>query len=225
MRYLPVTDSTNRQAVGWAGEGAAHGSVVVADYQTEGRGRLDRRWVAPAGSSLLFSVVLRPPWEPRHHPLLPLAAAVAVCRCLKDCGVEARVKWPNDVLLGDQKVCGILAEASDAVVLGVGLNVKQTSFPDPIRLSATSLESSTGRTFSRPRLLGSVVAHLASLVDGPAEVIPELYRPWCQTVGLRVRLEVAGQTIEATATGIDATGGLVLESGCVARAGDVVHLR
>ena len=226
FRFLAATDSTNRQALVWAAEGAPHGSVVVADYQTAGRGRLERQWVAPPGTSLLFSVVLRVRWEAEHRGLLTLAAAVAVCECLQELEIAAAIKWPNDVLLGDKKVCGILAEtAGEAVVLGIGLNVKQRSFPEPINQTATSLEIHSGGSFSRPVLLSRAVAHLAALVDGPAGRIPDLYRPWCRTLGRRVRVQVPGGPIEATATGIDSTGALILDDGRVVRAGDVVHLR
>ncbi len=226
LRYLPETDSTNRQALAWAREGARHGSLVIADFQTAGRGRLDRRWLAPAGSSLLFSLVLRPMWDPDLLGLISLAAAVALCECLEELDVVAGVKWPNDVLLGSRKVSGILAETSPGVVvLGIGLNVTQRTFPAEIEGSATSLEAHTGRQISRLDVLRNLVLHLANLVDGPAQVIPDRYRRWCATIGRRVRVDAGSGSVEDRAVDIDPTGALILAGGHTVRAGDVIQLR
>ncbi|HEX2053029.1 MAG TPA: biotin--[acetyl-CoA-carboxylase] ligase [Actinomycetota bacterium] len=226
LRVFPATDSTNRQGLEWAARGAAHGSLLVADYQTEGRGRLERRWEAPAGSSLLASIVLRPDWPPEQWALLNLAAAVALCECLDDLEVRAEVKWPNDVLLGGRKVCGILAESSDAAaVLGIGVNVRQRSFPDGLRHPATSLELATGRSFDRGELACRLLGVLGPLVNGPAQRIPDLYRPWCQTLGRRVQVELEGTTVEGEAVDIDGSGALVLRGGRVVTAGDIRELR
>jgi BirA family biotin operon repressor/biotin-[acetyl-CoA-carboxylase] ligase len=226
VRFLPETDSTNRVAMLWAAEGAAHGCLAVADHQTAGRGRLDRRWLAPAGTSLLLSVVLRPRVEPELRGLLALAAAVALCRCLEEIDVAAAVKWPNDVVLGDRKVCGMLSEAAgDVVVLGIGVNVKQREFPEEIAQTATSLELHTGRDFERLQVLEGLIRHLALLVDGPAEAIPAQYRPWCRTLGRRVKLDLGSGPVEDLAVDIDGQGALILGDGRSVRAGDLVHLR
>jgi BirA family transcriptional regulator, biotin operon repressor / biotin---[acetyl-CoA-carboxylase] ligase len=226
VQFLPETGSTNRVAMEWAAEGAAHGSLVVADYQTAGRGRLERTWLAPAGSSVLASVVLRPAMEAAQRGLLALAAAVALCRCLEELEVPASVKWPNDVLLGDRKVAGMLSEAAgDVVVLGVGVNVKQQEFPEEIAASATSLERFTGRGLDRLAVLEGLVRHLARLVDGPVEQIVPAYRPWCGTLGRRVRVDVGSGPIEDLAAGIDSSGALVLAGGRTILAGDLVQLR
>ena len=225
VRYLAKTDSTNRQAAAWAGAGARHGSLVAADYQTAGRGRLDRRWLAPAGSSLLFSVVLRPRWKPEQLGLLGLAAGIAVCRHLGEVGVAASLKWPNDVLLGSRKVAGILAEAvAGTVVLGIGLNVRQQDFPAEIERPATSLKAHTGLDFSRPDLLAGIVRCLAPLVDGPADAVPGSYRPWCETLGRWIRADAESGPVEDRAVDIDAAGGLILAGGHTVRAGDVFEV-
>lgn len=225
MRFLAETDSTNLRAAQWARQGAAHGSVVVADHQTAGRGRLDRHWLSPAGSSLLVSVVLRPSGDRRLRGLLALAGGVAACQCLEELGVKAAVKWPNDVLLGDRKLAGILAEASeDVVILGLGMNVGQEVFPDEIVSTATSLKLHTGRSFSRPGLLAGIIRHLAPLVDGPLEEVPAAYRSWCRTLGRRVRVDLGTRTVEDLAVDIDRTGGLALSGGQIVRAGDVFEL-
>jgi BirA family biotin operon repressor/biotin-[acetyl-CoA-carboxylase] ligase len=226
LRYLPETDSTNRQAMAWAKQGAPSGSLVLADFQTAGRGRLGRSWVAPAGSSLLFSVVLRPTWEPNLWPLLNLAAGVAVCECLSGLGLDPGLKWPNDVFLADRKVAGILAEAwGDVVILGIGINVGQGAFPREIAPAATSLQAFSGRTFDRPEVLSALIGSLSNLVDGPAEAVPGRYRRWSTTLGRRVRVVLDSESFEDRAADIDPAGGLVLQGGRVVRAGDVFQLR
>lgn len=226
VRYLPETDSTNLQALAWARQGAPHGSVVVADHQSAGRGRLDRRWLAPPGSSLLFSVVLRPELKPELRGLLCLAAGVAGCEFLSSLEIKAGLKWPNDILLGDRKVAGILAEASgEVVVLGAGLNVHQTGFPPEIAESATSLAAHTARSFDRTEVLAGWISHLAPLVDGPPAVIRSEYGRWCSTLGRRVRVDLGEGGVEDEAVDIDGTGALVLAGGRTVSAGDVVQLR
>jgi BirA family biotin operon repressor/biotin-[acetyl-CoA-carboxylase] ligase len=226
VRFLPETDSTNRQAMVWAQEGAPHGAVVLADFQTAGRGRLGRTWVSPPGSGLLFSVVLRPTCEPDLRPLFTLAAGIAICECLSRLGLDPGLKWPNDVLVADRKIAGVLAEASvDVVILGVGVNIGQEAFPPDIAEFATSLQACAGRKFNRLEVLAALVGYLANLVDGPVTTIPERYRRWSLTLGRRVRVVLDSQSLEDRAVDIDPAGGLVLEGGTVVRAGDVFQLR
>ncbi|MEX0790317.1 MAG: biotin--[acetyl-CoA-carboxylase] ligase [Actinomycetota bacterium] len=225
-RYLARTDSTNRQAMDWALQGAPHGSVVLADFQTAGRGRLGREWTAPAGSSLLFSIVLRPQIDPERRPLLTLAAGVAVCGCLAGLGFEPELKWPNDVLLAGRKVAGILAEANgEVVILGIGINTGRVEFPEHLAGSAISLEASSGRACSRLELLSNLIEHLAREVDGPADEVVDRYRRWSSTPGRRVRVDLGSGPLEDLAVDIDPGGGLVLAGGQVVRAGDVLQLR
>jgi BirA family biotin operon repressor/biotin-[acetyl-CoA-carboxylase] ligase len=226
VRFLPETDSTNRRAMAWANQGAAAGSMVVADFQTAGRGRLGRTWTAPAGSSLLFSVVLRPGTAPEGWPLISLAAGVALCECLAGLGLEPGLKWPNDVLLGGRKVAGILAEAAEGVViLGIGLNVGRVEFPEEIAATATSLENFSGRAFSRLHVLSDLTGRLSGLVETPPAEVPAGYRGWSRTLGREVRVDLGSGFIEDRAVDIDPFGGLVLAGGRVVRAGDVVQVR
>jgi BirA family biotin operon repressor/biotin-[acetyl-CoA-carboxylase] ligase len=226
VRYLPETDSTNRRAMAWAMEGAAAGSMVVADFQTAGRGRLGRTWTAPAGSSLLLSIVLRPGTAPEGWPLISLAAGVAVCECLAGLGVEPGLKWPNDVLLGDRKVAGILAEAAEGVViLGIGINVGRVEFPEDIASTATSLENFSGRAFNRLDVLSGLTVQLSGLVEAPPDGVPAGYRRWSRTLGREVRVDLGTGFIDGRAVDIDRFGGLVLAGGRVVRAGDVVRVR
>lgn len=220
------TDSTNLEALRLAERGAPGGTLVVAEHQTAGRGRLERRWEAPPGTSLLFSLLLRPAWPAPDWALLNLAAAAAVCRCLAGHRVQATVKWPNDVLVDGKKVCGILAESrGGAAALGVGLNVRQTGFPPGLRHPATSLEAATGVRFDRSELLCALLGRLGPLLDGPADGVVPAYRPWCETLGRLVRVELEGAVVEEVAVDLEPAGALVLASGLVVTAGDVMQLR
>jgi BirA family biotin operon repressor/biotin-[acetyl-CoA-carboxylase] ligase len=143
---------------------APEGAVVVADEQTEGRGRLGRRWEAPAGTSLLFSLLLRPPVETARWPELSVVAGRAVAEAIADVtGLVATVKHPNDVQVGGSKVAGVLAEASEGrVVLGVGVNVSQRAgeLPADSRTPPTSLELESGSTVDRAELLVQILHRL-----------------------------------------------------------------
>lgn len=226
IRFLPETDSTNLRATAWAVEGAASGSMVIADFQSAGRGRLGRTWTAPAGSSLLFSIVLRPGSGTDRWPLISLAAGVAVCECLAGFGLKPALKWPNDVLLGDRKVAGILAEAAGGVViLGIGVNVGRVEFPENIASTATSLEAFTGRAFNRLEVLSSLAGHLSGVVEGTVDAVPRGYREWSGTLGRHVRVDLGSGMVEDRAVDIDPSGGLVLAGGRVVRAGDVIQVR
>ena len=137
------------------------GALVVADHQTAGRGRLGRTWEAPAGTALLCSILLKPPPE-RHVPELSLVAGIAVADALESTiGLSVQLKWPNDVMLRRRKVAGCLAEARDgAVILGIGVNVNQTS--DELPPNAGSLRTLTGREWDRGRLLSMLLDDLSS---------------------------------------------------------------
>ena len=145
--YLAVTDSTNRVAMEMAENGATHGTVVVADAQTAGRGRMGRRWVSPAGKNLYVSLLLRPPVPAVDAPQLALVAGVALADAVEAVGVPAALKWPNDLYCRGRKAAGILAEMASGpdgvrhVVIGVGLNVnvEEEDFPTELRGAATSL--------------------------------------------------------------------------------------
>jgi len=161
--FLAVREigSTNTVALALAGLDAPEGSVVVADYQTAGRGRQGRAWLAPPDTALLVSILLRPTGPAERIPQLSLVAGVAVREALALAGVETRLKWPNDILLHGKKVCGILLEAASGplrepgVVVGIGLNVNQerADFAADLRQRATSLSVATGRAWERETLL------------------------------------------------------------------------
>ena len=168
VRHVGTVGSTMTEAAAWAAEGAPHGAVVVAEHQTGGRGRHGRAWLAGPGESLLFTVVLRPALPADRLGLVPLAGGLAVAEAAGAFGVEATVKWPNDVRVGDRKLAGVLAEASLArggplVLLGVGLNVRQSRFPDGV--AGTSLHAVTGREIDPLAALAPTLGRLDAALD------------------------------------------------------------
>ncbi len=213
--HLRSVDSTNDRAKRLAAEGAPHGTLVTAAEQTAGHGRQGRRWLAPAGEALLMSVVLRDP-----PALLPMVAAVAVADTV---GPDARIKWPNDVLIDGRKVAGILAEGRPRegwVVLGVGVNVAVRELPEEVRDIAASLHRTPGDV--EPFLAGL----LAALERGLAASAEEVLDAWRERDALRGRaISWGGGT--GTAAGIDGEGRLVVtlpDGGTTALDAGEVHL-
>jgi BirA family biotin operon repressor/biotin-[acetyl-CoA-carboxylase] ligase len=217
---LAVTDSTNRVAMEMAENGARHGSVVVADAQTAGRGRMGRRWVSPAGKNLYVSLLLRPPVPTVDAPRLALVAGVALADAVEAVGVPAALKWPNDLYCGGRKAAGILAEmASDRhgvrhVVIGVGLNVnvEEDDFPEDLRGTATSLRICAGRAFHRvdvlARLLDAFGTRYAEFIGGGFASLRDGWDRRDFLRGRRVLLRWQGGEGWGTADGLDTVGAL-----------------
>ena len=240
IELLDETPSTNAVAVERAQAGAPEGLVVVADHQTQGRGRLDRVWETPAGTAVTFSLLLRPTAPTGSWPWLPLLTGYAVAKALEARGVDAGVKWPNDVLIGGRKVAGILVERIDtpdgpAAVVGVGINVSMTDDELPVP-EATSLSIESGAPADRTDVLLEVLASIRESYDAwqaggdlDAMRMQESYTKACVTVGQDVRVDLPdGSVLEGRATGIDPTGQLVVATGDGEHrvgAGDVVHVR
>lgn len=247
LHVLEETTSTNEAAAALARDGAPHGTVVVADSQTAGRGRLGRHWHSPGGRNLYGSVVLRtmPAQEQQTRWLswIPLLAALAVGRAVQAMtDLKPSVKWPNDILIGQRKVGGILCESSGigtdhaAVIVGIGVNVnlREDEFPEELRSIATSLLAEARRPFDRSALLAALLLELEtrceSFLDGRHEDILKEYVLRCSTIGRRVQVELAhGEQFVGTAESIQADGSLRVvrtDHGPVdIRAGDVIHLR
>jgi BirA family biotin operon repressor/biotin-[acetyl-CoA-carboxylase] ligase len=248
---LGSSPSTNAVVADRARSGEPAGLLVVTDHQTAGRGRLDRTWVTPAGVALTFSVLVAPDDVPvARWPWLPLLAGVAVAHAVRRvAGVEATLKWPNDVLVGDatpsgsghRKLTGILVERVEgprhaSAVVGIGVNVLQTRDELPVD-TATSLAIATGGPVDRVALLAAVVDELgrryddwcAAAGDARASGLLASYTGLCLTIGQRVRVELPrGEVLLGEATGIDDDGRLLVAgpAGTVALgAGDVVHVR
>lgn len=236
VRWVAETGSTNADALDLARLGAPEGLVLVADHQTAGRGRLGRTWTAPPGSSLLCTVLLRPPAAVAE--LATTAAALAMAAAVTaTTGVEPRLKWPNDLVVDDRKLAGVLAEADwadpagPAVCVGVGVNCNwPEEVPAELAGRLVALNHLTGREVDRRALLD---AYLAALADrypiDPAALLDE-WRARSATLGRRVRVELPdGTTVEGTAAGVTDGGHLVVDADGGGRrtfaAGDVVHLR
>ena len=232
--------STNLEAARRASEGAAEGLCVVAREQTAGRGRLQRQWASPKDAGLYFSILLRPGFEQSRWPLLTLMAAVAVHDALVDaCGLKTDIKWPNDLLANDKKLCGILAETVEtslgrAVVVGIGINLTKNSFPAELESVATSLETATDRSPDLETLLQSLIAALRlhyeafQHADGPETII----REWCARSsygeGKQICVVENRGSFVGTTRGLERDGALRVETSTgvrVVRAGDVTSVR
>ncbi len=243
VRFVPATDSTNADLLDAASRegGARPWTVLVAGHQRRGRGRMGRTWEAPPGMALLVSILVPSPDDPSLAPLASFAAAVALCEALGGaCGVAARCKWPNDVLIGERKVAGILAEGrveagrTNALVVGCGVNVLQRAadLPAEARAGATSVLIERG-TPDLPSLLEQYLRRLRALAPGPARPfdvdVLAPYRGLCSTIGRRVRATTStGEDVEGEAIGIGPAGQLEVESHGGVRSvtfGDVIHLR
>lgn len=217
---LAVTDSTNRVAMEMAENGAKHGTVVVADAQTAGRGRMGRRWMSPAGKNLYVSLLLRPSVPTVDAPRLALVAGVALADAVEAMGVPASLKWPNDLYCGGRKAAGILAEmASETdvvrhVVIGMGLNVnmEEADFPPDLRGTATSLRIRAGRAFRRvdvlARLLDAFGARYAEFIGGGFAALRDGWDRRDFLRGRRVLLRRQGFEGWGTADGLDTVGAL-----------------
>jgi BirA family biotin operon repressor/biotin-[acetyl-CoA-carboxylase] ligase len=218
---LGTIDSTNGTAMEMAEGGAPHGTVVVADGQTRGRGRMGRRWLSPPGRNIYVSIVLRPVLPVAQVPRLSLVAGVALADAVEEAGVPASLKWPNDLYLGDRKAGGILAEmASGAdrvrhVVIGVGINVNlgEDEIPGELRGVATSLRIRAGREFERTGLLARFLDAFAGRYgDFVAGGFPAVRDGWSRRdflAGRPVLLRSGGREDRGVAGGVDAEGALL----------------
>lgn len=228
------TGSTNADLAAAARAGAGSGAVLVAAEQTAGRGRLARAWSSPPGNSLSMSVLLRP--TRGEVALLPLVVGLGVAQGLDRLGLDARLKWPNDVLLDGLKVCGILAElvAADdavAVVVGIGVNVSQTAdqLPVPWATSLALAGVDVSRTEAAVAVLTGVGTVAGQWLDGGWEAVAAAYAVRCDTLGRDVRVELSETDhVLGTAVGVACDGRLQVRVGSEVRtyaAGDVHHLR
>ena len=222
--YYKQLDSTNTEIARLAALGAAHGTVVVADAQTAGKGRRGRTWESPAGESIYMSILLRPDCVPDRAPMLTLVMAYSIAQVLKEHGfTDVQIKWPNDLVLSGKKICGILTEMQmkgseiDYVVVGVGINVNASKFPEELTETATSLYRESGRTLDREMIVESVVAHFDKACRKFIEVqdlsfLREAYNAMLVNVGREVRVLEPGNEYTAYAQGINSEGELLVRT-------------
>lgn len=220
--YYDLVDSTNTRVRELAEEGAPHGTLVVAERQTGGKGRRGRNWESPSGEGIWMSLLLRPKMNPVNASMLTLIMAMAAERGIREVtGLESQIKWPNDLVLNKKKICGILTEMSTDqmeikyVIIGTGINVCQETFPDEIKATATSLYLESGERVMRSRIIGAVMA-----------AFEEYYEIFMETEDMSGLLETYNQKLvnrnhevcilapdgdfRGISTGINQTGGLMV---------------
>ena len=246
MSFIPTVvrfeslPSTNLEAARQATEGAPEGLCVVASEQTSGRGRLGRQWLSPRGTGLYFSILLRPTLPQSSWPLLTLMAAVAVHDALlESCELQTDIKWPNDIVAAEKKLCGILAETVDtaggsAVVVGIGINLTEHAFPPELQSVATSIQGISGGPVDSELVLQTLVKNL-SMQYGKFQTnrTGNLVEEWCARSsyckGKLIRVTDGNTTFEGITRGLESDGGLVVELDTgdqkVIRAADISSVR
>lgn len=221
IHLLPETVSTNSLAMEMASKGDPEGTVVIAETQTGGKGRLGRKWISPKGN-LYLSVILRPEIPVHRAPLLTLMGAVAVASAIrKVCGIQAVIKWPNDILISGKKVSGLLTEMSAEqdrirhIVLGIGIDVNMPleDLPADVRALATTLAAEQGVMIDRTHLVRQVMRELDHWYQAFLADAREVLNEWTTlnvTIGNRVAVSNAGTSLEGQAQAIDEEGRLII---------------
>lgn len=221
--FYKETGSTNGDAKRLADEGAVHGTLVVADMQNAGRGRRGRSWQSPSGSTISMSLLLKPEFSPNQASMLTLVMALAVSKSIEEvCDLPTAIKWPNDILVGNKKVCGILTEMNaeidyiQYVVIGVGINVNVDVFPDELKDTATSLMAEKGRKISRAEVIERTMYYFEEyyhrfLESGDLSLLLEDYNEHLISMNKEVKVLDPKETLIGTARGINAQGELLVE--------------
>ena len=215
--YMKTIGSTNRHARMLAQEGAAHGTLVVADEQTAGRGRRGRGWISPAGDGIFMTLIVRPNVHPSQVAKLSLLTALAVAEAISaETGLDARIKWPNDIVISGRKVCGLLLEMTADeqcvydVVAGVGVNVHQKAFDEEIAHTASSLDLLGGKVYSRPALVRAFLRAFERMMEMDDAEMMRAYCARSATIGSRVQVIALDGTYTGTAEGITDSGSLLV---------------
>ena len=225
LRVFEQTTSTNDVVEKLARDGVREGVVVFAESQTQGRGRLGRKWVSPAHQGLWFSILLRPDFRPQMATQLTVASATALRRAIElQTGLAPEIKWPNDILLGGKKLAGILTELSAEldrvryVILGIGVdvNLAATEFPADLRKTATSLRIETGRPVSRSELAVHILRELdrdyARVCAGQFTRVADEWEAHCSTIGREVTVQLGTRRVRGCVESLDDDGALLLRS-------------
>ncbi|MDP1676161.1 MAG: biotin--[acetyl-CoA-carboxylase] ligase [Bacteroidota bacterium] len=215
--------STNTFAKQLQNNEAPHGTIVITEEQTAGRGRLQRNWVSPAGQNLLFSIVLYPDFGMEKISLLPFAGSLAVVDAIETItGLSSTCKWPNDVLINGKKVCGMLLESSlgnsiqEKIVLGIGLNVNQEEFSEELRFKASSLQIESGMVINRITLLQKILEELENRYEQlsyfPAQRLLNDWRMKALLFGKKITVLESEFSFTATAIDVAEDGSLIIET-------------
>lgn len=212
--WLRSTGSTMKDAAALAARGESHGTVVVAEGQTTGIGRHGRSWHSEAGAGLYLSIILRLPLPPDSLPVLTMALGLAVQRAVEDvCAVRCDLRWPNDLMLNEKKMAGIMVQSADggALIAGIGVNVNQAAFPDDLQSIATSLFIETGREISKDTLLERIVAESLSWAErlvqsGKGEIIQTFERQSSYARGKAVSVNAGDRVFSGVSDGLDENG-------------------
>lgn len=222
MILLDSVDSTNRRARMLAADGAVHGTLVLAKRQTAGRGRRGRGWISPEGEGIFLSLIVRPEGTPEQAVRLSLAVALAAARAIvRETGIDACIKWPNDIVAQGLKVCGMLLEMDadehcvHSVVAGVGINVHQQAFPEEIRHTASSLDLLCGHRVSRAAVVRAFLEELEAAValdNRDHEAFMRAYAERSATLGSRVQVISLSGTYTGTAEGLTHSGTLLVRT-------------
>jgi len=238
IHYFDYLSSTMDLAMQLGIQTAPHGTLVLAESQTSGRGRLGRSWFSPKYKGIYFSLILRPKISPSASPMLTLLAAVSICEAIKKvAGLDAQIKWPNDVFCGNKKIAGILTEMNaevdkvNFVVIGIGLNVNNDK--KSLVAQATSLKEQAGQSISRILLLQELLRRIENnyflLEDRGGQGIIDKWRSFSLTLGRRVKVYCQDKHVEGQAVDIDQDGALLIrkDSGLTQKvfSGDVMHCR
>jgi len=224
IHYFESIDSTNNSAKKMAEEGAEHGTLLVADEQTSGRGRRGHAWASPKGSSIYMSLILKPEIEPNNASMLTLVMALAVVKGIKDStGLETQIKWPNDIVIDGKKVCGILTEMStqieciNYIVIGAGINVQNETFPKEVEDIASSLYLKSGKKQNRASLIESIweafeIYYEAYLKTQDMHELVNEYNRNLANMHKQVKVLDPIDTYEGKAMGITEKGELIIDT-------------
>lgn len=236
VHFAKETDSTNNWVKNLSRQGAPHGTLAAAEFQSAGKGRMGRVWKAPEGSSVMMSLLLRPDFDPQYASMLTLVMGLSVAQAVEDLDIRTSIKWPNDVVVSRKKICGILTEMGleegriREVVIGTGINVNTEIFPEELQDKATSLFLETGKRFDRNRLIGLVMEKFENNYEKfirtcDLSLMMEDYNKLLANKGKQVRILDKNQPFEGIALGINEAGELLVRTGaekiCAVRAGEV----
>ena len=225
IKYFDRVDSTNLKAQELAEQGYPNGTLVVADRQLAGRGRRGRSWDSPPGTGIFMTLLLKPDIHPNHASMLTLVAAMAVARAIRmQTGADARIKWPNDIVINGKKICGILTEMSmqfdyiNHIVIGIGINVHNETFPEEIQMTASSLYLECGRRFRRAELIAGFLqqfeeCYAAFLQTEDLSGLMEAYNAMLVNLDRGVHVLNPGQPFDGIARGITNKGELIVDTG------------